>query len=57
MGIHNYLAEATGELKASGKKLDGSPWRIALEEPRDDQQVAERIVASTVSAFHVRRLP
>ncbi|WP_415759903.1 FAD:protein FMN transferase [Pseudomonas sp. LT1P18] len=45
MGIHNYLAEATGELKAAGKKLDGSPWRVALEEPRDDQQVAERIIA------------
>ena len=45
MGIHNYLVEATGELKAAGKKLDGAPWRIALEEPRDDQQVAERIIA------------
>lgn len=45
LGIHDYLVEATGELKAAGKKLDGSPWRIALEEPRDDQQVAERIVA------------
>ncbi|PTT95968.1 thiamine biosynthesis protein ApbE [Pseudomonas sp. HMWF031] len=45
LGIHDYLAEATGELKAAGKKLDGSPWYIALEEPRDDQQVAERIVA------------
>jgi len=44
MGIHDYLAEVTGELKAAGKKPDGSPWRIALEEPRDDQQVAERIV-------------
>jgi thiamine biosynthesis lipoprotein len=45
MGIHDYLAEATGELKAAGKKLDGSPWRIALEEPRDDQQIAERVIA------------
>ncbi|WP_242487341.1 FAD:protein FMN transferase [Pseudomonas sp. TH15] len=44
LGIHSYLAEATGELKAVGKKLDGSPWKIALEEPRDDQQVAERII-------------
>lgn len=44
MGIHDYLAEATGELKAKGKKPDGSPWRIALEAPRDDQQVAERII-------------
>lgn len=45
LGIHDYLAEATGELKAVGKKLDGSPWRIALEEPRDDQRVAERVIA------------
>ena len=45
MGIHDYLAEATGELKAVGRKLDGSPWRIALEEPRDDRQVAEKIIA------------
>ncbi|WP_445177624.1 FAD:protein FMN transferase [Pseudomonas sp. McL0111] len=45
LGIHDYLAEATGELKASGNKLDGSPWRIALEEPRDDQQVAERVIS------------
>jgi len=44
LGIHDYLAEATGELKASGRKPDGSPWRIALEEPRDDQQVAERVI-------------
>ena len=44
MGIHDYLAEATGELKGKGRKLDGSSWRIALEEPRDDQQVAERII-------------
>ncbi|WP_338585646.1 FAD:protein FMN transferase [Pseudomonas sp. MAG733B] len=45
LGIHDFLVEVTGELKAYGKKLDGSPWRIALEEPRDDQQLAERIVA------------
>jgi len=44
MGIDNYLAEATGELKAQGRKPDGSPWRIALEAPRDDRQVAERVI-------------
>lgn len=44
LGIHHYLVEVTGELKASGKKADGSPWRVALEEPRADQQVAQRIV-------------
>ncbi|VVO23911.1 FAD:protein FMN transferase [Pseudomonas fluorescens] len=45
LGIDSYLVEVTGELKALGKKPDGSPWRIALEEPRDDQQVVERVIA------------
>ncbi|SEP14963.1 thiamine biosynthesis lipoprotein [Pseudomonas sp. NFACC39-1] len=44
LGIDSYLAEATGELKAAGRKPDGSAWRIALEEPRDDRQVAERVI-------------
>ncbi|QLG94273.1 FAD:protein FMN transferase [Pseudomonas yamanorum] len=44
LGIRSYLAEATGELKAVGQKPDGTAWRIALEEPRDDQQVAERVI-------------
>jgi FAD:protein FMN transferase len=44
MGIDSFIADATGELKAVGKKLDGTPWKIALEEPRDDQQVVERVI-------------
>src|SRR5690606_8662737 len=38
------LVEATGELKARGRKPDGSPWRIAIEAPRDDQRVAQKIL-------------
>lgn len=45
LGVDSFLAEATGELKAVGRKADGSPWRIALEEPRDDRQVAQRVIA------------
>ena len=44
LGIRSFLVEATGELKAVGKKADGSPWRVALEAPRDDQQIAEKII-------------
>ncbi|MGY2182783.1 FAD:protein FMN transferase [Pseudomonas agarici] len=44
MGIESFLAEVTGELKAVGRKPDGSPWRVALEEPRDDRQVAQRVI-------------
>lgn len=44
LGIRSYLVDMSGELKAVGKKADGSPWRIALEEPRDDQQVAQKTI-------------
>ena len=43
-GIDSFLVEVTGELKAVGRKLDGSAWKIALEEPRDDRQVLERVI-------------
>ncbi|GIZ13381.1 FAD:protein FMN transferase [Pseudomonas sp. NCCP-436] len=45
LGVSSYLVEATGELKAAGLKPDGSHWRIGLEAPRDDQRVAQRILA------------
>lgn len=44
-GVASYLVEATGELKMRGHKPDGSAWRIAIEEPRDDRRVAQRILA------------
>jgi thiamine biosynthesis lipoprotein len=44
-GVSSYLVEATGELKARGRKPDGSPWRIAIEAPRDDQRVAQKVLA------------
>ncbi|MGV8918497.1 MAG: FAD:protein FMN transferase [Pseudomonas sp.] len=44
LGIRSFVAEATGELRAVGKKPDGSSWRVALEAPRDDQQVAQKVV-------------
>lgn len=43
-GIDSFLVEVTGELKAMGRKLDGNAWKIALEEPRDDRQVLERVI-------------
>ncbi len=44
LGIGSFLVEATGELKAVGKKADGSPWRVALEAPRDDERVVEKTI-------------
>ncbi|WP_371919529.1 FAD:protein FMN transferase [Pseudomonas sp. SDI] len=45
LGITSFLVEATGELKAVGHKPDGSAWQIALELPRDDQQIASEVIA------------
>ncbi|SDG84259.1 thiamine biosynthesis lipoprotein [Pseudomonas flavescens] len=44
LGVRSYLVEATGELKAVGRKPDGQPWRIALEAPRDDQRAIQRVI-------------
>ena len=44
LGVDSYLVEITGELKAQGRKPDGSPWRIAIEAPRDDERVAQEII-------------
>ncbi|EKT4569168.1 FAD:protein FMN transferase [Pseudomonas sp. GD03817] len=44
MGVSSFVAEATGELKAVGRKPDGSPWRIALELPREDRQIARQVI-------------
>ncbi len=34
-GHRNYLVEVAGELRASGVRLDGRPWRVAIERPSD----------------------
>ncbi|UJJ31254.1 FAD:protein FMN transferase [Halopseudomonas maritima] len=44
-GIQNYMVEITGELKAVGRKPGDRPWRIAIEEPRDDNRVAQIILS------------
>jgi FAD:protein FMN transferase len=36
-GIHNYLIELGGEIRAKGRKLDNSPWTLGIEQPDEDQ--------------------
>ncbi|MFS2123134.1 FAD:protein FMN transferase [Pseudomonas sp. Pseusp97] len=46
LGLTDYLVEITGELKAVGRKPDGTPWRIALEVPSSERErQVERSVA------------
>lgn len=32
-GVHSFLVELGGEMRASGRKPDGSAWRVAVERP------------------------
>jgi len=42
--IENYLVEVGGELRSRGKKLDGTPWRVAIEQPNDDERDVYRVI-------------
>ena len=45
LNIDSYMIEVTGELIAKGRKPDGSPWRIALEQPLGEgQRVIQRVL-------------
>ncbi|UVE19219.1 FAD:protein FMN transferase [Pseudomonas sp. LS44] len=41
-GVRSYLLSVTGELKVRGRKPDGSPWRVAIEAPREAGQEAQQ---------------
>jgi thiamine biosynthesis lipoprotein len=45
LGVRSYLLDVTGEVRAAGQKPGGLPWRIAIEAPRDDRQVAQKVLA------------
>lgn len=45
-GIYNYMIEVGGELKANGRKSDGSFWKIGIDEPTG--QNMERRLAATI---------
>ncbi len=44
LAVTSYLVEITGELRAQGQKPDGSPWRIAIEAPRENERVPQEII-------------
>jgi thiamine biosynthesis lipoprotein len=46
-GLKNYLVEVGGELRGSGKKPYGQPWRVAVERPIAGVREVEKVVALT----------
>lgn len=49
-GIHHGLVEIGGELCGSGMKLDGTPWWVSIERPRQD--LADSIAPPLLVALH-----
>jgi len=42
--IETYLVEIGGELRARGRKLDGSPWKVAVERPLAGRRSVQQIM-------------
>lgn len=47
-GVHDYLIELGGELRAAGHRLDGQPWRIGIERPDADSAEGAPFLATLV---------
>ncbi len=45
LGFDRYLIDVGGELKARGRKADGSLWRVGIERPVPGQRLVQRVVA------------
>jgi len=44
LGIKDYLIEIGGELRVKGSKIDGNPWRIAVEKPEEGKRAIEQVI-------------
>jgi len=44
LGQTNYLVEIGGEIRARGARLDGQPFRVAIEEPALDGRRVHRVI-------------
>ena len=50
-GHRNFLVEVGGELRASGLRSDGRPWRVAIERPDAAGRAIHRVVGLTDRAL------
>lgn len=52
LGIHNYLIDIGGEVKAKGEKPDGSYWRVGIEKPAADS-VSPRVLKAVIALHNL----
>jgi thiamine biosynthesis lipoprotein len=48
--ITNYLVEIGGEMRLSGLKASGIPWKIAIEKPETNQRSIQKIISIGTNA-------
>ena len=44
-GVHHYMVELGGEIRTYGHRADGTPWRIGIESPINEDSVNNLMVA------------
>ena len=44
LGLANYLVEIGGELRASGSRPGGRPWRVAIERPQVEGRAIQSVI-------------
>jgi thiamine biosynthesis lipoprotein len=44
VGVAAYLVDIGGEMRATGRKSDGSPWRVGIEKPADTPNAPRQIL-------------
>lgn len=50
-GVSHYLLEIGGEMKVSGLRGDGTPWRIAIEKPLEGAREVALVLPLTATAL------
>lgn len=50
-GVSDYLVEIGGELKVSGSRGDGTPWRIAIEKPLEGAREVALVLPLAATAL------
>ena len=50
-GCNDYLVEIGGEVRASGERRRGGPWRVAIEQPNPAKRAPHRVLALADAAI------
>lgn len=55
-GVHHYLIETGGELRAHGQRADGKPWQVAIERPLESDAADGAVAAQHIIGLDDRAL-